>query len=70
MAVKISQRRPVLRRYSPGRIQAVLPPDPGPLEGNTAGYGPAHGYAYDDVGDFRPSLHTPALTTVIYTFGW
>jgi hypothetical protein len=34
------------------------------------GYGLAYGFAYDDVGDFSPSLHTPAPTTVTYTVGW
>lgn len=30
----------------------------------------AYGFAYDDVGDFSPSLHTQAPTTVTYTIGW
>ncbi|MBI3348236.1 MAG: peptidase inhibitor family I36 protein [Burkholderiales bacterium] len=30
----------------------------------------AYGFAYDDVGDFSPSLHTSAPTTVTYTIGW
>ena len=30
----------------------------------------AYGFAYDDVGDFSPSLHTAAPTTVTYTIGW
>lgn len=30
----------------------------------------AYGFAYDDVGDFSPSLHTTAPTTVTYTIGW
>ena len=30
----------------------------------------AYGFAYDDVGDFSPSLHTTSPTTVTYTIGW
>ncbi len=30
----------------------------------------AYGFAYDDVGGFSPSVHTPAPTTVTYTIGW
>ena len=30
----------------------------------------AYGFAYDDVGDFSPSLHTTAPTMVTYTIGW
>lgn len=30
----------------------------------------AYGFAYDDVGDFSPSIHTSAPTTVTYTIGW
>lgn len=32
--------------------------------------GKAYGFAYDDVGDFSPSLHTAAPTTVTFTIGW
>jgi hypothetical protein len=30
----------------------------------------AYGFAYDDVGDFSPSVHTAVPTTVTYTIGW
>lgn len=30
----------------------------------------AYGFAYDDVGDFSPSIHTSAPTVVTYTIGW
>jgi len=30
----------------------------------------AYGFAYDDVGDFSPSLHTAAPTDVTFTIGW
>ncbi|MFG6465883.1 beta-1,3-glucanase family protein [Roseateles sp. BYS87W] len=30
----------------------------------------AYGFAYDDVGDFSPSIHTAAPTTVTFTIGW
>jgi hypothetical protein len=30
----------------------------------------AYGFAYDDVGDFSPSIHTDAPTTVTFTIGW
>ena len=30
----------------------------------------AYGFAYDDVGDFSPSLHSTSPTTVTYTIGW
>ena len=30
----------------------------------------AYGFAYDDVGDLSPSLHTTAPTTVTFTIGW
>ena len=30
----------------------------------------AYGFAYDDVGNFSPSLHTDAPTTVTFTVGW
>lgn len=32
--------------------------------------GRAYGFAYDDVGDFSPSLHTQAPTDVTYSLGW
>jgi hypothetical protein len=40
------------------------------LPGPQGGYGLAYGFSYDDVGDFSPSLHTPAPTVVTYTVGW
>jgi hypothetical protein len=30
----------------------------------------AYGFAYDDVGDFSPSLHTDSPTIVTFTIGW
>jgi hypothetical protein len=30
----------------------------------------AYGFAYDDVGNFSPSIHTEAPTSVTYTIGW
>jgi hypothetical protein len=32
--------------------------------------GLAYGFAYDDVGDFSPSLYTSAPTTVTFSIGW
>lgn len=30
----------------------------------------AYGFAYDDVGGYSPSIHTPAPVSVTYTIGW
>ncbi len=30
----------------------------------------AYGFAYDDVGSFSPSIHTPSPVSVTYTIGW
>ena len=30
----------------------------------------AYGFAYDDVGDLSPSIHTQKPTTVTFTIGW